>query len=439
MERTKHIGFEAALVACAIAFALSGCSKMGAPTAVTPEYTDYPTHIDSAVLDEVAVTLATGVDPYWIEEYYGATIVRAPWSGCLALKPAPGESAAQLVARMANDPRLLTAEVNGFLETAESRQESWAFDDGEGSFESFEEQDASGVMNLRAAHNVSVGRTVRVAILDTGIELTHPALASRIMAGGYDYIDADYDPGDSADNVDNDGDGHIDEARGHGTHVAGLVRLVAPEVRLLPVRVLDSDGRGDMVSVAAGIYLAIQRNVQVINMSLGSLSSSAMVELALEQAVQAGIVCVASAGNWGAANPREYPARSPHVLAIAAVDDQKRPAKFSSYGDHIAMSAPGVALRSTYVGGGYVLWSGTSMSAPLISGSAALLLQLHPSWTRYEIAQRVGDTASELNDCGGVSQALFGRGVIDAGAAVAPDRDLAVNGGDSERIDARRP
>jgi subtilisin family serine protease len=439
MERNWHIRLEAGLAACAFVLALAGCSRVGAPTAVDPQHgSSYPTRIESAASVEVAVTLAPGVDPYWVAESYGATIVRAPWSGCLALRPAKGETAASLAQRMSGDPRLRTAEVNGYLETAESRQQSWAFDDGMGSFESFKSQDATRVLNLRAAHPIALGRTVKVAILDTGIETTHPTLSWRIMPGGYDYIDADYDAGDSADNVDNDGDGRIDEARGHGTHVAGLVSLVAPEARLLPVRVLDADGRGDMVSVAAGIYLAIQRGVNVINMSLGSLNGSDMVELALEEAEEAGIVCVSSAGNWGSENPREFPARSSHVLAIAAVDDEKRPAEFSSYGHHVAMSAPGVALRSTYIDGSYVLWSGTSMSAPLISGSVALLLELHPDWTRADVAQRIGDTASALNDCTALEE-MFGRGVIDAGAALAPDRDLAISGGDTELIDPRRP
>jgi subtilisin family serine protease len=213
---------------------------------------------------------------------------------------------------------------------------------------------------------------------------------------------------------------------------------VAPEARLLAGRVLDSDGRGDMLSVASGIYWAMEKGARVINLSLGSLSQSDMVQAALEDAENAGVVCVAAAGNWGTEYPREFPARSSHVLAVAAVDEDRQPAPFSSYGTHIAVSAPGVALRSAYVGGGYVLWSGTSMSAPLVSGSAATLIALHPSWGKGEVRKRLSETSDPLHPDAGALAAKFGSGVVNAGSALYPDRDLAMNGGEGERVNPRR-
>src|SRR5262249_37719461 len=126
----------------------------------------------------------------------------------------------------------------------------------------------------------------------------------------------------------------------------------------------------------------------------------------------------ASAGNWGDDKPVEFPASSGHVAAIAAVDATARPAEFSSYGDIVALSAPGVGVRSTYPGGGYRLWSGTSMSAPFRAGPCALLAELHPDWTRAEMLARIEGTAGRVREDGD----KFGAGALDAGAALEPDR-----------------
>jgi subtilisin family serine protease len=216
--------------------------------------------------------------------------------------------------------------------------------------------------------------------------------------------------------------------------VAGIVALTAPGARLAMVRVLDADGRGDMWSVAAGIYWAIARGARVINMSLGSVESSEAVQYALARADEAGVVCVASAGNRASDQPREYPARSSHVLAIAAVDAQGVAAPFTSYGDHVAMSAPGVGVRSTWRDGGYAIWSGTSMSAPFVSGTAALLIGVHPNWRQADVMNRLRSTARPLDALNPGLAPSLGAGALDAGAALAPDRGARGSGGRTPRI-----
>src|SRR5205823_5202141 len=134
-------------------------------------------------------------------------------------------------------------------------------------------------------------------IIDTGCDLNHPDLF-RSIVGGWDFVDNDASPTDVKDNIDNDRNGAIDEAFGHGTHVAGIIHLVAPDAQLLIVRVLDADGRGNMVDVAAGIRWAVNQGAKVINLSLGSSTHSGdALEHALDEAVTRGVVVVAAAGN----------------------------------------------------------------------------------------------------------------------------------------------
>src|SRR5262249_52434792 len=249
-----------------------------------------------------------------------------------------------------------------------------------------------------------------------------------------DLVGGDQDPSEERDLVDDDHDGQVDEAFGHGTHVAGIIHLVAPEARLLAVRVLDSDGRGSLLDVVEGVRWAMRHGARVINLSLGSLTRSAALQQALDEARSEGIAVVVAAGNWGDDKPAEVPASSRCVAAIGAVDATDRPAWVSSFGDNVAVAAPGVAVRSTYPGGGYRLWSGTSMSAPFVAGTCALLAEIHPTWTVDQMLARIRDAASPVRDAEGVK---FGAGVLDIGAALAPD--IGAHADDGPVIEVARP
>ena len=239
-----------------------------------------------------------------------------------------------------------------------------------------------------SAHDDSTGAGVVIAVLDTGVDASHPELAGRVLPG-LDLIDHDANPADVGNMADDDGDGLIDEMTGHGTFVAGILRLVAPDAKLLPIRVLNSDGVGDGWTLTKGMYEAIDRGVEVINLSLGSTYDTATVELAVAEAAALGIPVFASAGNFNRSEPREYQAMG-EGLGVAATDWNGVKATFSNYSERLFISAPGDAganpddpsttIVSTLPDGDYGSWEGTSFATPFVSGTAALIRAKHPDW-----------------------------------------------------------
>lgn len=252
-----------------------------------------------------------------------------------------------------------------------------------------------GLTNVGQAQTYSIGSGTVVAVLDTGIDAGHPALAGSLAPGGYNFITSSTDTSDVGDGSDNDGDGATDEMTGHGTYVAGLIRLVAPGAKILPITVLNSDGVGDGWLFAKGLNYAIDRGVEVINLSLGSTYNQEAVAEAVLRAKSLGIIVTASAGNLDT-DEREFPAclqenvnghDEPIAFGVAATDKNDVKGGFSSYNKRLFISAPGAgqasasaSMISTTPGGGYAMWEGTSASTPLVSGAAALIRSQHPEW-----------------------------------------------------------
>ena len=370
--------------------------------------------------NQVVVTLAPGADAASIAAEYGAVLVNTELDErTAALRPVAGQTPAALMAALQLDGRIQTAEPNGWIQPAEVRQQSFAFDDGFGGPQVLAGQPAATMLHLDEAQNIATGKGVKVAIIDTGADLTHPMLRNSIV-GGWDFVDNDADPTDKRNPAT------TNAAYGHGTHIAGIVHLVAPDAQLLIVRVLDASGRGDFVNVAAGVRWAIEQGAKVINLSLG-VSGTGTVDVlqnVIEDPANAGIIFVTAAGNQASRNV-DFPGRSSSVIDVAAVVANGAGATFSSF-DHsnVTLSAPGVAVRSTYPGSQYRLWSGTSMAAPFVTGAAALLAQLHPTWTMLEIAARLQGTSTAIvapAPNGADITRDFGSGTLNIGAALAPD------------------
>ncbi|WP_045742006.1 S8 family peptidase [Actinoplanes rectilineatus] len=273
-----------------------------------------------------------------------------------------------------------------------------------------------GKIRVGDAWKQSTGAGVVVAVLDTGVDAAHPDLAGHVL-DGYDAI------------TDSAGGGT--DTQGHGTHVAGTiaaatgngvgVAAVAPDVRILPVRVLGTDGTGYMSDTAEGIIWAADHGAQVINMSLGASAKVTAVTNAIAYARSKGVTVVAAAGNSRAqGSPVNYPGADAGVIGVAATDSTDTVASYSNAGDYVDVAAPGSGILSTYPtakGNGYAYMNGTSMATPHVAAVAALLKAFQPSLTPDGIESALESSAVDLGAAGRDND--YGYGRIDAAAALA--------------------
>lgn len=273
------------------------------------------------------------------------------------------------------------------------------------------DQYAIDTLGLAEAHTISRGEGITVAIIDTGVQLDHPALAANLLSTGFDFVDGDSVPEDVPDGIDNDGNGQVDEALGHGTHVAGIVLLVAPASRILPIRALDADGTSEIFTVAMAVQYAVDQGADVINLSLGTAVDAGLLHYVIQQAARAGVVVVAAAGNDGTELP-QYPAADVCALGVTSIDQDRQLSPQATYGPWVDLAAPGESIYSAMLPNGYGWWSGTSMATPFVSGQAALLSAVRPDAGIREIASIASLTADEIDGMSdGPDQAPHGHAI----------------------------
>ncbi|MDX6407723.1 MAG: thermitase, partial [Gaiellaceae bacterium] len=278
---------------------------------------------------------------------------------------------------------------------------------------------------------------VPVAVVDTGVQATHPDLSGRVQTGlGADCLIslASCTAGSAADD------------NGHGTHVAGIVGAatnnavgvagVAYSSPIIPVKVLNSNGSGSYDAITNGIAWAVLKGAKVINMSLGGGGFSQTLCDAVTNAINKGVLVVAAAGNNGS-SAASYPAACPGTVGVAATDSNEGSPSWSNYGSpNVFVSAPGASIYSTYFGSSYSTLSGTSMASPFVAGLAALLFGQVPLRTPADVKKILATTSSKV---GGVTYGAdpygtcagctwnqdYGYGRIDAagalGVAAPPD------------------
>lgn len=252
------------------------------------------------------------------------------------------------------------------------------------------------------AWGITTGSDVLVAVIDTGIDYTHPDLAAN-YAGGYDFYSKDADP--------------MDEY-GHGTHVAGTIAAVGNNgvgvvgvnwrVRLLAVKVFGASGSTQASIIAPGIVWAADQGAKVSNNSYGGPGASQVMADAIRYAYSKGHTFICAAGNNNLNILGYHPAGDRYTLSVAASDSSDAKALFSNWGC-VDLCAPGVGITSTKLGGGYIAYNGTSMATPHTCGVAALLLSVHPDWTPEQIRQALRLGADDVQETGWDIYSGFGR------------------------------
>jgi subtilisin family serine protease len=425
------------------------------PPATTPTTPPTPTAGPS-----VLVQVATGTDVAALARARNATVAeqfgRRP---IYRLQLPVGANAETVAAALAATSGVVFAEPDIPSETPETtRNTVWVIGGDSGSYAA---QWAPQTLRLADAHARSTGTGVRVAVLDTGIDASHPAFAGRLARRadgsllGRDFVDDDNNPAEEGS--------RSDTGYGHGTHVAGLVALAAPGAMIMPLRVLDRGGRGNAWVLAEALAWAVDPDANpatddgahVINMSLGSTRPTRLLATAVALAncefgdddddfkdagfdddrarcaQGRGAAVISAAGNAGSADELIYPAAEnvPGTRAVGATTQAQRLASFSNSGGWIKLAAPGELVVSAVPGGGYGTWSGTSMAAPLAAGTAALVLGT-PSpnpvpgatalrqWRAEDLMKRLEDRSKPV--CGASLKQIDAAAAVTDTAAPAP-------------------
>ncbi len=265
-----------------------------------------------------------------------------------------------LVADLRGLPGVVFAHPNYIVSPLQSVQGSIPFSDAD-RIGTYPDQTAALRLRLAAAHTYATGVGVKVGVIDGGVNFSHPELAGAVVSG-WDFVDND------ANAFDEPGGSNS----GHGSFVAGVIHLAAPDAQIIAYRVADTAGKSNGDMVAEALIQAIDDGCRVINLSLVMASEHEVLRNALAYARGQDVMVIAAAGN-GSVEAPTYPASDPNVLAVAAVDTLDRLAEFSRYGNHIDLCAPGERIYAPYTDT-YAWWSGTSFAAPFVAGLASLKL-----------------------------------------------------------------
>ena len=319
-----------------------------------------------------------------------------PLQGMQLVSVDPGQPVAVAERTLESDPDVLYAEPNAIREASLVPNDPyfpqlWALlNTGQSIRNVAGTPDADA--DVAEAWDAHVTGSTIVAVIDTGVDSTHPDLAPNLLPG-HDYVDGDDDPAD---------------LNGHGTHVAGTIAadrgngigvagIADNAAKVMPIRVLDGTGAGAVSNVIQAYSYAFQHGAKVVNLSLGSTDSSRAEHDAI--AAFPTMLFVAAAGNGGADGVGDnndalgtYPCAYllPNVLCVAASDNRDQLAPFSNYGTtSVDLAAPGVSIASTWPGGGYSWSSGTSMATPHVSGAAALLWSAAPGSLPTDISSAI--------------------------------------------------
>jgi len=248
-----------------------------------------------------------------------------------------------------------------------------------------------GVRHIQApeAWSITTGHNVRVGVIDTGVDNSHPDLQNSVSRG-INLIYRSVPPHDD---------------NGHGTHIAGTIaaanRLhgmigVAPRATIHPVKAFDQNGTAFVSDIILGLDWCVRNRMHIVNMSFGMQNRSKSLQQAVQSAIRAGVAVVASSGNDGRSSEIDYPARYGQTIAVGAINKQGRVASFTNRSSLIDIYAPGDKIVSAWIGGKYREMSGTSMATSHVSGAIALLIAYKPGLTHEQIKELLQTSGKPL-------------------------------------------
>ena len=380
-----------------------------------------PVRADDIIIGHVLVRVTPGTNVGSLAAANGSAILdHASGSDLYSLRVPVTTTEAAFAAKLAADPRVIYAEPDRYVVSPEVIGEPFhfAFDLRQqpttyANSSTYVQVGYTGIAppatTQAFAAVAAPGPPVIVAVLDTGATFTHPDLRTHYIAG-YNAVRPDLAPEEAADGI-------VNYEVGHGTMVAGIIARLAPQARIMPIRVLNGDGAGRMLDLVKGVRYATSHGARIISMSFGASVKSSALNDALDEAELAGIVLVASAGNDNSSNAIA-PTVSRGTISVAALDAANKKSAFSNFGSFVRISAPGDNIQSTYSNGGYASWSGTSFAAPFVSAEAALILAQKPGFTADEVKNAILNSAKSVDSMNPSYKGKLGKGIVNIDAAL---------------------
>jgi hypothetical protein len=350
---------------------------------------------------------------------FGTTIKRFfPQLGIFLLKShASEEGTWELAEALEQHVDVVWAHPNYNLIPLQPVQGSFALPDEELQGD-YANQPAATTLNLAEVHQIATGSDVKVAVIDGGVNYSHSAFESKVISK-YDYVDNDLDAFDEPGG----------DNSGHGTFVAGVIHLVAPEADIYAYRVTDRNGNADGYAVAEAIMQATVDGCHVINLSLVTSDEHEAISSAIEFTKSLDVLVIAAAGN-GRPGRTLYPAGDPYVIAVGAIDEDLYPAPISNYDSYVDVWAPGVGIYSPYLEEEYAWWSGTSFAAAFVSGQAALIyspgtdvMMMNRDWVVEAITSTVNDFGDGTSGDPSSDEGM----TLDVGGVIDPLASLLLN------------
>jgi thermitase len=374
------------MVKTVAAFAvLATLAPAGASAAVVADNTVAKAEVTKAhATDRVLVKFNKGADANAVATAKGATVGKALGQSDWKIVNVPAGKASEFLAKFKADANVETAELDYVVNANLTPNDP-----------SYGSQYHLPKIQANLAWDITTGSTSRtIAIVDTGVDLDHPDLAAKIVAG-YDYVNTDT---------------VADDDHGHGTHCAGIAAAISNNgnqvtgvdfnAKIMPVKVLNRQGSGFTSNIISGVYFAADNGAHVISMSLGGGAAQTAFQDAINYAHNKGAIVVAAAGNSNVSTP-SYPAAYNNVISVASTDANDLKSSFSNYGPSwVDIAAPGSSILSTAMGGGTTTMSGTSMATPVVAGVLSLAWSKNLTYSNSTVINRVLSTADAISGTG---------------------------------------